>query len=592
MTFALSVFLKATAILATASAASRVSRRSSAAARHVLWCLAIASLGALPLLSAALPRLELPILAAADPGQPGRGAVQVEVVPAGASSAVEVSPRPPGDPWGWLVLVWLGGWSLGWIHLACGIGLATRAVRRSRPVGEPGWSDLLVAAKAELGVRRPVALRVSEAIDVPVVCGYRSATILLPPGALDWPQERRRTALLHELGHVARFDCLTQSLAYAVRAFYWPHPLAWWAVASLRRESEKACDDCVVRSGAAASEYARHLLDAARARPAHRLMVAAAGAERTHLGARVGALLDDEQDRRAPARATTLFSSLVALSLSALLAATWPVAAASPAQDADLAGWIDHEPVGCLVEGRFADIDARIVPAPTQARLFFASGRAPGDREYWVGMTREGDRYVAHLPKPKADASPVRYRIEARDARGRAAGTDRYVAVVARDVSRCPRATRVAPETTGPREVTVHTGADAPPVEPSEDPTLEAWISHAPIGCLVQGRFPEIAAEIDPASAVVEARLYFASEASDAEYWTSMSRVGDRFVTRLPKPRLEAGRIRYRIEARRDDGRLASTDGFLAVVASDESSCPAGARVAAQAASIEVVTVY
>jgi hypothetical protein len=129
-------------------------------------------------------------------------------------------------------------------------------------------------------------------------------------------------------------------------------------------------------------------------------------------------------------------------------------------------------------------------------------------------------------------------------------------------------------------------------VEPPEDPTLEGWITHLPIGCLVQGRYPEIEAEIDPASAVAEARLYFASDLSAGEYWTAMSRVGSRFVTRLPKPRLKAGRIRYRIEARRDDGRLASTDRFLAVVSLDEAGCPAGARVAPEAASSEVVTVY
>jgi hypothetical protein len=97
----------------------------------------------------------------------------------------------------------------------------------------------------------------------------------------------------------------------------------------------------------------------------------------------------------------------------------------------------------------------------------------------------------------------------------------------------------------------------------------------------------------EPASGVAEARLYFTSAADErSEYWVEMTRNGSRVVGRLPKPRMAASPVRYRIEARGRDGRVASTERYLAVVAADESRCPKDARVAPMAASTEAVTVH
>lgn len=141
---------------------------------------------------------------------------------------------------------------------------------------------------------------------------------------------------------------------------------------------------------------------------------------------------------------------------------------------------------------------------------------------------------------------------------------------------------------------TVNTNVAQPPAEVPGDPALAEWISHAPIGCLVEGHYADIEAAIDPASEVAEARLYFGNQLTkdSVEYWTRMLPVGDRFVARLPRPMVSASPVRYRIEARREDGRLASTDLQTAVVVSAESGCPEGSRVARRASSDEAVTVY
>jgi hypothetical protein len=306
---------------------------------------------------------------------------------------------------------------------------------------------------------------------VPSVSGYRAPIVLLPAAAEAWPEERRRAILLHEVAHVARHDRLVQTLAHVIRAFYWPHPLVGWATSRLRREAERACDDRVLEAGTPAPEYARHLLQVARglAHPPARFLTASTGAARTDLGDRVVAVLDESRNRRAPTPGAMLLVGGASLLAIALLAAAEPVAAraADESRPAEASAApaprerIVHEPVGCLVEGRFAEIEAGIEPASEveTARLYFAAAGSEEGVEYWIEMARSGGRFLGRLPKPRASASPVRYRIEARMADGRVTSTRACLAVVAPSASRCPVGARVAPISSSTEAVVVHSSS-------------------------------------------------------------------------------------------------------------------------------------
>src|SRR5208282_722388 len=86
----------------------------------------------------------------------------------------------------------------------------------------------------------------------------------LPFGAAQWPEDRRRIVLSHEVAHIARHDWCLQICAELARAIYWFHPLVWLAAERLRQESERASDDAVLHAGIAPSQYASQLLDLAR----------------------------------------------------------------------------------------------------------------------------------------------------------------------------------------------------------------------------------------------------------------------------------------------------------------------------------------
>ena len=66
--------------------------------------------------------------------------------------------------------------------------------------------------------------------------------------------------LEHELGHIRRFDNLTQRLALAVCAIHWFNPLFWLAARRMEAEAEVAADDFAILRGMKASSYAAELL--------------------------------------------------------------------------------------------------------------------------------------------------------------------------------------------------------------------------------------------------------------------------------------------------------------------------------------------
>src|SRR6185295_8995997 len=135
-----------------------------------------------------------------------------------------------------MVLAWLllGAWVLG------------RISRHAQPVTDPEWLTLVERCARQVGVRHPVLLESSDRVPVPCTWGVLSPRVLVPGIAETWSADRRRAVLLHELAHVARRDCLVQTLAQVACALFWFHPLAWLASWRLRVERERACDDLVL----------------------------------------------------------------------------------------------------------------------------------------------------------------------------------------------------------------------------------------------------------------------------------------------------------------------------------------------------------
>lgn len=201
-----------------------------------------------------------------------------------------------------------------------------RLARQAVVVTDSEWTGLVRDLAWQLEIDRPVTLLRSTRATMPMTWGVRRPTILLPAESAEWTTDRIRVVLLHELAHVARHDCLTQTLAAVACALYWFHPGSWHAARRLRVERELACDDRVLAAGTRAREYAAHLLEVARAFRAPPLAGAAAVsmARPSQLEGRLLAVLDGVRDRRTVSRRAAGLGALAAAGLVLPLAAMRP----------------------------------------------------------------------------------------------------------------------------------------------------------------------------------------------------------------------------------------------------------------------------
>ena len=111
-------------------------------------------------------------------------------------------------------MVWLLAWiagallTLGW-GLAGRLGLAL-LVRRSQPVTDGPWRDIVGEAAARLESSKPIAIFVSDKVGAPMTWGSRRPILILPVESASWSDDLKRSVAAHEVAHIARNDYLLQ----------------------------------------------------------------------------------------------------------------------------------------------------------------------------------------------------------------------------------------------------------------------------------------------------------------------------------------------------------------------------------------------
>ncbi|MDE0184791.1 MAG: redoxin domain-containing protein [Candidatus Poribacteria bacterium] len=347
----LAVFLAASVkgfiVLAMAAGLNLVLRRSSSALRHLIWLLAITSCLCLPVISVILPSWQLPVipqmhtLTDASPGlernldaaksssldsrsvTPGASISQIDSNPETArlpSTVRETSENSALQKSGWwtmpalwtgIGIVWFIGMLFVLVPLLTGLVGIRRIARRSQRVTEGPLAALLDEIGQELGLKRRVSLLRSE-VKMPMTWGIIRPQVLIPADAENWPINRQRAVLLHELAHVQRWDWVTQTLAHISCAVYWFNPLVWMADRRMRLERERACDDHVLIGGYRATDYAEHLLEIARkSRLSYSTARAAvAMAQPSWIEKRLRVILAADRNRRPVTRAAVIVGVL------------------------------------------------------------------------------------------------------------------------------------------------------------------------------------------------------------------------------------------------------------------------------------------
>jgi beta-lactamase regulating signal transducer with metallopeptidase domain/HEAT repeat protein len=364
------VLIKITLLVIVAYLVAISLRRASAGARHLVW---LATLGGLVMLPAALQwrPIRLPVLppnanytapsATATERTEAHSPIAAEQIaapaapkspiPAVAATTTEATQSEPTSAQSLTAgsmfasatrysALLIGLWALGVLALIARLvhGLLTvrRIAQRAPEVDGAAWRAALHEVADRLDIEELPRLVVSNAVRVPFACGFRHPTIVLPIEAMSWTDERQSVVLLHELAHIQRRDMFGHLLSRLACIMYWFHPLVWMAARHLRAESERACDDLAIRSGARASDYAQHLLDIVTSiRGPVAPAVACTMARKRDFEGRMLAILDPERRRGTPSRVRAMalvgtLGALYAVIGIAVLAPRAAVASARP----------------------------------------------------------------------------------------------------------------------------------------------------------------------------------------------------------------------------------------------------------------------
>lgn len=328
-----SMLVKATATAAAALVFARLAHRHRASVRHaglaagfgVLLLLPVA-IGLAPFLSLDLPVVIVDASAPAmvdvePPVQNGTMSTQRSHATTSSTSVA----RPGG-----LLALMLGVWAGGGLVCLLPVVAGLWQLRRYRQHGIPLRLEhaLFHHIARTMGIVRPVTLLAHDAVAGPMTYGVWRPVVLLPPDSSAWDTDVLRSALVHELEHVRRADCLTHAVSRIVCALYWFHPLVWAMHRRLTLEAERACDDAVLRD-TEPTQYAHQLVDLAERLSHDARQPLLAMASRDELSTRITAVLDPTLPR-GRAGLTATFAIAVAATLVAAAAPVRAVALPMP----------------------------------------------------------------------------------------------------------------------------------------------------------------------------------------------------------------------------------------------------------------------
>lgn len=224
----------------------------------------------------------------------------------------------------WIVLLWIVGVCAIALRQLIGLVAAERLMRLAIRAPDSVLVALAERLARKLGIKQPVRLLESALVRVPTVIGWLQPVILLPVGfATGLAPAQVECILVHELGHIRRYDYLINLLQSLVEAVLFYHPATWYISRRIRLERENCCDDLVLAFGANRYDYAESLLQLARQSTARielaRFGMSAAG-KPSELRARIARVVGAQQEVSRSARSwpVGIVLGVVMLALSSL----------------------------------------------------------------------------------------------------------------------------------------------------------------------------------------------------------------------------------------------------------------------------------
>lgn len=220
-----------------------LAKRYSVTARYYAWLVIVVGLIVpfRPHFGSAVVRVDLPA-----PGPVVRlGGGAPAALPTPAAQALP-SALSQISWWQVAAVVWLVGALL---YLACHVLRHVRflklTARWSEAVTDGPVLALFRDLRSQMGLSKPIGLRVCHSIGSPMLVGFRNPRILLPSAA--FAEDELRFILKHELVHYQQKDLWYKALVLLATAIHWFNPVVYLMAKSIGVQCELSCDEKVVR---------------------------------------------------------------------------------------------------------------------------------------------------------------------------------------------------------------------------------------------------------------------------------------------------------------------------------------------------------
>ncbi|MBN8673651.1 MAG: M56 family metallopeptidase [Chitinophagales bacterium] len=150
------------------------------------------------------------------------------------------------------------------------------------------WRMFVKKVAAQMGIKKPVHIWVSELVTSPVTIGYIKPVILVPLAAVNQLSTQQLEAvLLHELAHIRRFDYLLNLILKFIQSVLYFNPFVKAFVQIVEREREKSCDEMVMQFQYDPYGYASALLELEKVNHLPKALAVSAGGKKNDLLHRV-----------------------------------------------------------------------------------------------------------------------------------------------------------------------------------------------------------------------------------------------------------------------------------------------------------------
>jgi beta-lactamase regulating signal transducer with metallopeptidase domain len=219
-----------------------------------------------------------------------------------------------------LFWLWAIGVSIMLAAIVGGMWRASKLVQNS--ARDVRLTQFLIESAAKLGMSpTPIQVRVSAVSVSPFCWQLHQPTIVVPDLLLDFPLDEQRAVLNHELVHLSAQHPLCLFLQRIVEAFFWFHPLVWWASRQAAAAREFRCDAQAVASRQEVAVYLQSLLHLIEARiPAPTALPAGLGflGDASLLSRRASVLAETLGERMVRIHKVPTITALVLLSIACL----------------------------------------------------------------------------------------------------------------------------------------------------------------------------------------------------------------------------------------------------------------------------------